>query len=257
MSAQLQITHQSGKKIYFASDIHLGEPDYQSSREREARFLRWLANIERDAQALFLVGDIFDFWFEYKKVVPLGYTRFLGRIAQLTDAGLPVYVFPGNHDIWMKDYLEKESGVQIFRDKLVLDCGGKRIFVAHGDGLGPGDLKFKLLKKVFTNPFCQWLFRWLHPDIGIKIARLWSGNSRLGHQLDKKISTDKEWLVQYARRKLEKEHFDYFVFGHRHLPKEYNISETTKYINLGDWINSNTYGEFDGETLRLQTYKDI
>ena len=255
MYPTLDIPLSDGRKIYFASDIHFGEPNYKATRERERKFLRWLDSIENDAQALFLVGDTFDFWFEYKTVIPKGYVRFLGKLAQLVDNGLPVYVFTGNHDLWINDYLEKEIGVTLFRSKVVVQSNNQKIFVAHGDGLGPGDIKFKLLKKVFTNPFCQWLFRWLHPDIGIKIATLWSRRSRIGHDLEKFEGPDKEWLVAYAYRKLETAHYDYFIFGHRHIPIEFNLNDQSKYFNLGDWITSDSYAEFDGKQMALKYFK--
>ncbi|MCP4121239.1 MAG: UDP-2,3-diacylglucosamine diphosphatase [Bacteroidetes bacterium] len=247
---------QQGQKIYFASDIHFGEPDLETSRKREKKLLDWLGHIRSEAAAIFFVGDVFDFWFEYRHVVPKGSVRFLGRLAELVDEGLPVYIFPGNHDMWMNDYLETEVGVHIIRDRLIIESNDKRIFVAHGDGLGPEDKKFKLLKKVFSNPFCQWLFRWLHPDIGIKIATLWSRRSRKGHSIDKFNGPENEWLVTYAKRKLETEHLDYFVFGHRHIPLEYQINEKSKYINLGDWIVNNTYGEFSSQGLYLRSFEE-
>ncbi len=251
----IEIPLAEGKRIYFVSDIHFGEPNYEATRKRELKFLRWLESIKHDAQAIFLVGDTFDFWFEYKTVVPKGYVRFFGKLAELIDNGLPIYIFAGNHDIWMKDYLEKEIGVTIYRNQLIVNSENKNIFVAHGDGLGPGDIKFKLLKKVFTNKFCQWLFRWLHPDIGIKIASLWSRRSRLGHALDKYKGPEKEWLVAYAKRKVEEAHYDYFIFGHRHIPIEYKINEQTKYFNLGDWIYNNSYCVFDGREMELKYFE--
>ena len=254
MYAELEIALQPSEKIYFASDIHLGEPDYATTRKRESRLIEWLHAASKDAAAIFLVGDIFDFWFEYQHVVPKGYVRFMATVAALTDQGMPVYVFPGNHDMWMNDYLEKELGVKIFREQVVITSNGKKIFVAHGDGLGPGDFKYKLIKKVFTNPFCRWLFRWLHPDIGIKIANLWSRNSRQGHNMKKKRPIESEWLVAYARRKLEAAHYDYFIFGHRHIPSTYDLNDKSQYINLGDWIENETFGVFDGEELRLTRF---
>ncbi len=255
MYNQLQIPLNSGKKIYFASDIHLGEPDYETSRARETKLVQWMNYIERDAAAIFFVGDTFDFWFEYAHVVPKGYIRFLGKIAELVDNGISIYIFTGNHDLWMNDYLEKELGVTIFRKQLIIESNARKIFVAHGDGLGPSDFKFKILKKIFTNKVCQWFFRWLHPDIGIKIANLWSRRSRLGHGEDKFQSTEDEWLFKYAKRKLESAHYDYFVFGHRHFPVDYPVNDNSRYVNLGDWIINNTYGEFDGENLELKKFE--
>lgn len=254
MYNQLNISLAPGEQIYFASDLHLGEPTYEASRAREKKFLTWLDSIKSDAKALFLVGDTFDFWFEYNTVVPKGYIRFLSKIIELQDNGTDVYIFTGNHDIWIFDYLEKELGVKVYRKQLELTANGKQIFIAHGDGLGPKDYKFKMLKKVFTNPFCIWLFKWLHPDIGIKIANLWSRRSRTGHSEDKRIPIEDEWLVAYSKRKLESKHYDFFLYGHRHLPSEYMLSETSKYINLGDWIVNDTYAIFDGENLDLKKY---
>lgn len=251
----LDIPYQEGKQIYFASDIHFGEPNYETSRARERKVLRWIKSIEADAQAIFLVGDVFDFWFEYKHVVPKGYIRFFGKIAELVENGIEVYVFTGNHDLWMNDYLEKELGVTIFRDRVVVKCNGKKFFVAHGDGLGPNDTKYKLLKKVFTNPVCKWLFRWVHPDIGIKIANLWSRRSRIGHNLEENKHLRDEWLSLYAQRKLETAHYDYFIFGHRHIPLEHQLNEKSTYINLGDWIENDTYAAFNGKDLELKYYR--
>jgi UDP-2,3-diacylglucosamine hydrolase len=251
----LDIPLEAGKKIYFASDIHFGEPDVETTRERERRLVRWLEMAGKDAEAIFFVGDIFDFWFEYKHVVPKGCVRFQAKVAELTDNGLPVYVFPGNHDLWIGEYLESELGVRILRDKLELSSCGKRFFVAHGDGLGPGDHLFKLLKKVFTNRFCQWLFRWLHPDVGIKIARSWSRRSRLSHDEEKFLGPEEEWLVLFAKQKLETTHYDYFIFGHRHFAVDIVLNETSRYFNLGDWVANNTYAEFDGSRLQLLQFE--
>lgn len=255
MSYSLNIQLESGKKLYFASDIHFGEPDYETSRAREQKLLRWLHQIEKDAQAIFFVGDTFDFWFEYSTVVPKGYIRFFSKVIHLIENGIPVYFFTGNHDLWMKDYLEVELGATVFKDKVALQVNERKIFLAHGDGLGPGDTKYKLLKKVFTNPVCKWLFKWLHPDIGIKIATAWSRKSRGGHSIDRFKGIDKEWTFLYAKKKLETTHFDYFIFGHRHIPMEYSITEQSKFVNLGDWIVNDTFGVFDGNILDLKQFE--
>lgn len=250
----LHIQPEAGKQIYFASDIHFGEPDYETTRERERLLIQWLEEVRPNASAIFFVGDTFDFWFEYDHVIPKGCTRFLGKLAQYCDEGLPIYVFTGNHDLWMRDYLEQEIGVRIFRDRVHLDYGARRLFIAHGDGLGPGDVKFKLLKKVFQSRFCQWLFKWLHPDIGIKIARLWSGRSRDSHDDSKFKELEEEWLVRYSKRKLEEAHFDYFVYGHRHFPVVHPIGKNANYVNLGDWIVHNTYAVLTEHELTLHKY---
>ena len=250
---QIHVNLKEGQQIYFASDFHLLAPSHETSVERERKIVNWLKSIKNNAAAIFLVGDLFDFWFEYKHTVPKGAIRFLGCLAELVDEDIPLYVFSGNHDIWMFDYLEKELGIQILREPRVIVANQKKIFVAHGDGLGPGDTKFKILKKIFTNPICQWLFRWVHPDIGIKIALAWSRRSRANHAYDDLKGTEQEFLVKYARRKLTQAHYDGFVFGHRHIPIELQLNENSKYVNLGDWLMNYTYGTFDGQELKLMS----
>ncbi|WP_306640187.1 UDP-2,3-diacylglucosamine diphosphatase [Sanyastnella coralliicola] len=242
-----------GKKIYFASDFHLGIPNEEESLKREKRIVQWLTDIAPTAHEIFLVGDIFDFWFEYKHAIPRGYTRLLGKIAELTDSGIPVHVFTGNHDMWMFDYLPKELGVTIFRDPISRSWNGKRFYIGHGDGLGPGDHGYKFIKKVFRNKLCQWLFARLHPNFGIAMANFWSRSSRkAGEEKDKVFLGDEnEWLVIYSNEILETEDYDHFVFGHRHLPLEIKLNKGAKYTNLGDWISHYTYGEFDGQEMRL------
>src|SRR6201992_1140932 len=166
-------------KLYFASDFHLGAPNQASSREREARLVSWLDSIKADASEVFLMGDVFDFWVEYRTVVPKGYIRFLGKLAELADRGIKIYFFKGNHDMWMFDYFEKELSATIISNELVIERGGKKFFLHHGDGLGPGDASYKILKKIFRSPLCQWLFERVHPNLGIGIANYWSKNSRI------------------------------------------------------------------------------
>ncbi len=252
MSIELPL--QAGKKIYFISDLHLGAPDSVASSEREKKLARFLDAAKSDAQAVFLVGDTFDFWFEYKLAVPKGFVRFLSKLQQLTDAGIAVYIFIGNHDLWMRDYLEKETGARIFFDKTTLTSQGKSMLLAHGDGLGPGDTKYKILKKIFTNKLCQWLFRWLHPDIGIKIAQLWSRHTFTDPAIEVFHGEEKEWLIQYCKRKLTEQRFDYFIMGHRHLPMEIKLNENSTYINLGDWIINCNYAVFDGNDVKLNKF---
>lgn len=257
---QLRLQLNAGKKIYFLSDLHLGAPDHQKSLEREYKLLRFLKRAEQDAQAIFLVGDSFDFWFEYKLAVPKGFVRFLAALASLKEKGIQVYVFTGNHDLWMEDYLIQEIGAVVYQDKLELICesegSSKNFFLAHGDGLGPGDTKYKLLKKIFTHPLCKWLFRWLHPDIGIKIAQLWSRHTFTDPAIEVFHGEDKEWLIQYCKRKMTEKHFDYFIMGHRHLPMEIKLSEQSIYVNLGDWIVNCNYATYDGNSLKLIKYED-
>tara|TARA_B110000459_G_C16592345_1_gene486928 strand:+ start:431 stop:1189 length:759 start_codon:yes stop_codon:yes gene_type:complete len=250
---------ESGKKIYFASDFHLGVPNYESSRRREKILVDWLDSIKVDAQEVYLVGDLFDFWFEYKFTVPKGYVRFLGKIAELTDSGIPVHFFTGNHDMWMFDYLPQEIGVEIHRDNITRDFNGKRFYIGHGDGLGPGDRKYKFLKNFFASKTCQWLFARIHPNLGMGIANMWSKNSRIANIKDGEefLGDENEWLYIYSKEILEKEHFDYFIFGHRHLVLDLPIKGTSsRYVNLGEWATGNPhFASFDGESLTLQSVK--
>jgi len=244
-----------GKKIYFASDFHLGAPTKEESLEREKLIVRWLSEIQPRAEALYLLGDVFDFWFEYKKAVPKGFIRFLGKMAEFHDQGIPVHFFTGNHDLWIFDYLPREAGLIIHRQPLEITLGEKHFYLAHGDGLGQGDGRYKLLKKIFTSPLAQWLFGRLHPNLGISLAHSWSSSSRNVHQEPEQFrGEEKEMLVRHARKMLEKEHFDYLIFGHRHIAVDYPLNDTSRYVNLGDWIDHYTYGEFDGNTFQLKTY---
>ena len=242
-------------KIYFASDLHLGLPDFQESLKREKHFVNWLDTIKDDASEIFLVGDIFDFWYEYKNVVPRGFTRILGKISEITDSGIPIHYFTGNHDIWVSDYLPTETGVILHRQELIIERNNKSIFIAHGDGLGPGDHKFKLLKKIFTNKFLQWCFSRLHPNFALWFGHKWSLSRRYSHgKVPGYFGDDKEWMVLYSKEKLKKQHLDFFVYGHRHLPLEIQLNEKSKFINLGDWINNFTYAIFDGKELKLEKF---
>jgi len=256
MSNNNHIIITEGKKIYFASDNHLGAPTRQISLPREKKFVAWLDEIKKDAAAIFLLGDLFDFWFEYKTVVPKGFTRTLGKLAEISDSGIPIFYFVGNHDLWMTDYFDTELNIPVFHKPQEFKLNNTTFFIGHGDGLGPEDKGYKRMKKVFTNPFFKWLFRWIHPDIGVRIAQYLSVKNKLisGDEDAEFLGEEKEWLVQYSKRKLEEKHRDYFVFGHRHLPLEIKLNSTSKYINLGDWISYNSYGVFDGEKLELKKY---
>jgi UDP-2,3-diacylglucosamine hydrolase len=250
------ISSLNGKKLYFASDFHLGAPDYEQSRKREDRIVRWLEDIRHDAHTIFLLGDIFDFWFEYGTAIPKGFVRLQGKLASLTDAGVPVVMFTGNHDMWMFDYFTKEMNIPIYRDVLPLHVEDKKLLIGHGDGLGPGDHTYKLLKRVFRNKFCQWLFARIHPNTGITIANQWSKKSRISNtgKGEDEFDESREFLVHYCREMENKTHFDYYVFGHRHLPLDVEISPDSRYFNLGEWVNYNTYGVFDGKDFNLKTY---
>lgn len=246
-----------GKYIYFASDFHLGLPDYRTSIERERFICSWLDEIRSTAHTIFLVGDLFDVWFEYRNVVPKGYTRFLGKLAELSDSGITIEVFTGNHDLWMRDYFREELGIQVHTGPLTTTFNGKKFYIAHGDGLGPGDTGYKILKKIMSGRFSQWLYRRIHPDTGIRIADYFSkkGPKHLSddHTF---LGEDKEWLVLHAKKILQQQHFDYFIFGHRHLALTLDLGQQATYINLGDWLSFNTYAVFDGETTILRSYPD-
>ncbi|MEK9603679.1 MAG: UDP-2,3-diacylglucosamine diphosphatase [Flavobacteriaceae bacterium] len=245
------------KKIYFASDNHLGLPNDEESRVREKYFVAWLEEVRKDAASIYLLGDLFDFWFEYKTVVPKGFVRVLGKLAEIVDSGIPVFFFVGNHDLWVRDYFQKELGITVYHQPLTLSVSNRRFYMSHGDGLGPGDVGYKRMKKLFTNPFSKWLFRWLHPDLGVRLGQYLSKKNKLisGEEDVKFLGEDKEWLVAYSKRKLKEEHFDFFIFGHRHLPLDIELNPKSRYINLGDWITHFTYAEFDGNDLTLKSWK--
>ena len=237
--------------------MHFGIPDYKNSLEREKKLVRWLTEAKRDAEEIFLLGDIFDFWFEYKYAVPRGFTRLLGKIAEITDSGIPVHFFTGNHDIWIFDYLPQETGVILHRGPIKRSLNGKIFIIGHGDGLGPSDKGFKLMKKLFTNRIAQYLFSLVHPDYGMKLARYLSRRSResLPEEEFSFKGEDKESLVLYAKKVLQKEHIDYFVFGHRHVPIVLKLNEKTMFINIGAWITHFSYAVFDGEKVNLLQYE--
>ncbi|ADQ81999.1 UDP-2,3-diacylglucosamine diphosphatase [Riemerella anatipestifer] len=255
----MTITLEDRKKIYFASDQHFGAPTLEASKLREQKFVQWLEDIRKDAQVLFLMGDLFDFWHEWQFVVPRGFVRVLGKLAELKDQGIDIYFFVGNHDLWMKDYFEKELGIPVFFEKRYATINGKRFLLAHGDGLGPGDKGYKRMKKVFTNPLAQWLFKWIHPDISMKLALYLSQKNKMisGEEDKEFLGEDREFLVRYSKEKLKAEHIDYFVFGHRHLPMILEVGAGASYVNLGDWISYYSYGVFDGTQFQLKYLSNL
>lgn len=248
----------SGKKIYFASDFHLGAPDPQQSRIRELRIIDWLESIRHDAEVIFLVGDLFDFWYEYKHVVPKGFVRFFGKLAELSDAGIEIVVFLGNRDMWMTDYFPKELNIQTIRQPQTFIFNNKKFYVGHGDGLGADDFGYKILKVIFEGSIPRFLFgRILHPNTGQRIGQIWTKNSwKKKRTAEEFLGEEKEHLVQYSKKIEAKEHHDFYIFGHRHTKVELAISPTAKYINLGDWIWYNSYAVFDGENLQLLSYEN-
>ena len=246
------------KMIYFLSDFHLGAPDHERSLVREKKVVKFLESIRQDASAIFIVGDIFDFWYEYKTVVPKGYTRLLGKLAEITDSGIPIHFFVGNHDMWMSGYFEKELNIPVYFHPKTFQFNNKAFYIGHGDGLGPGDHGYKFIKKIFRNPACHWLFGQLHPTLGMGLANYLSRKSKekTGTSDEHFLGEDKEWLILFCKEVLQKEHFDYFVFGHRHFPIDFKLTETSRYINLGDWIRTFTYASFDGNEMQLHTWED-
>lgn len=252
----ISITTSHNKKVYFASDQHLGAPTMEASFPREKKFVAWLDSIKSDAEAIFLLGDLFDFWFEYKTVVPKGFIRVLGKLAEISDSGIPIYFFVGNHDLWMKDYFEKELNIPVFHQPKEFLINQKKFLIGHGDGLGPEDIGYKRMKKVFTFPLFKWMFRWLHPDLGVKLGQYMSVKNKMisGEEDFKFLGAENEWLVQYCKKKLQENHYDYFVFGHRHLPLEIKLQENSIYFNLGDWIQYFTFGVFEETRFTLSKF---
>jgi UDP-2,3-diacylglucosamine hydrolase len=250
------IVLQPQKQVYFASDFHLGIPDNAASRVREQLICKWLTQIQDNAQHIFLLGDIFDAWLEYKSVVPKGFVRLLGTLAGLRDRGIPITVFSGNHDLWMYGYFEQELGIPVLHQPARINIGEHEFLLAHGDGLGPGDKQYKVLKKTLRHPITQFLYRWLHPDIGLPIAHYFSGRgAHKKTQQEQFQGADKEFLVQYCNSYLQREHVDHFIFGHRHYMLQYPLSNNSIYTNLGDWIRYNSYACYDGAELQLRTFQ--
>jgi UDP-2,3-diacylglucosamine hydrolase len=242
-------------KIYFVSDMHFGSDVFNTSSEREKRFVRWLDSIREEAKALYLLGDVFDFWFEYKKAVPRGFTRFLGKIAEMSDAGTEIHYFTGNHDIWVSDYLPRETGVILHREPLVVALSGKTFYLAHGDGLGDNSRTFKLIRRIFHNRICQKLFALIHPDMGINLAHRWAKKSRmkeLAHPTPY-LGENQEHLAIYAKKYLHAHpNTDYLIFGHRHILLDLMLSKKSRMMIIGDWLQYFSYAVFDGKDLTLE-----
>lgn len=246
----------ANQKIYFASDFHLGLPNKKESRKREILICEWLDQIKEDAAKIYLVGDLFDVWFEYKNVIPKGYARFLGKLAELSDQGIKIEIFSGNHDLWMRDYFKEELGIHVHHQPIQFEVNGKKFFVGHGDGLGPGDKGYKFLKRILKNPFSQWLYRRIHPDTGIEIATYFSKKGDKENLMERDfLGEEKEWLILFCREHLKNEHVDYFIFGHRHLALYHPLGNESVYVNLGDWLFYNSYAVFDGTELNLNYFK--
>lgn len=252
-----KITLGAHQKAYFASDFHLGLYPYEQSARRERVIVQWLDEIKKDAGILFLNGDVFDFWYEYQRVVPRGFVRFLAKLCEFTDSGIPVYLFTGNHDVWMFDYLPAEVGVKVFYNPIAIEINQCRFIVGHGDGVGPGDGSYKILRSIFHNRFLQFLFSRLHPNFAHWLGGSWSKHSRYSKGLSEPFyGVDKEFNILFAKDYLSHQHVDFFVFGHRHIPMDIRLSENSRLINTGEWIYANTYAVFDGNDMQLTSYRD-
>ncbi|MCF0198431.1 MAG: UDP-2,3-diacylglucosamine diphosphatase [Bacteroidaceae bacterium] len=243
--------------IYFLSDAHLGSRAVPHARQQERRLVRFLDDIKTKASAVYLLGDMFDFWFEYRTAVPKGCTRFLGKLSELTDRGVEVHFFTGNHDIWCWDYLEQECGVIVHHQPVTVELGGSVFYLAHGDGLGDPDWKFKFLRGIFHSKVCQWLFAKIHPGWGLEFGLRWAAQSRRKHGGGEPPyqGPDGELLVCYARDYLRAHpNVNYFVFGHRHIEVDESLSPDTRVLMLGDWITKFTYAAYDGTHVYLENY---
>ena len=246
------------KKIYFVSDSHLGVPDHASSLIREKKLVRWLDMVAGDASDIYLLGDIFYFWFEYRTVVPKGFVRLLGKIAEMVDLGITIHYFTGNHDMWVFDYFEEEIGLVIHRHSIEVTLHKKKLHIAHGDGLGPGDHGYKWIKRIFSNRMCQRLFSFLHPGIGTGLALYLSRRSRIakGHHDSYFRDGKEDSLVTYSKDLLQSRPIDFFVFGHRHDPVSMEIKPGVLFINTGDWVNHFTYAVLDEGSMTLKYFKE-
>jgi len=253
----INIKLNKGKSIYFSSDNHLGAPNYSDSLIREKLFISWLDKIKTDAQVIFLLGDLFDFWFEYYKSVPKGFTRVLGKLAELSDSGIKIYFFVGNHDYWTRDYFQKEIGMEVLKKPTEFKINNKLFFIGHGDGLGPGDFKYKFLKRIFRNPLFIFLFRINYPWFGIPLGNFFSRKNKIlsGNNIKFK-SKENEILYHFCKKKLNIKHYDFFVFGHRHLPLKIELGNNSYYFNTGDWINHYSFLHFKDDSLQLKYFKN-
>jgi len=247
----------ANKKIYFASDFHLGVPDDKTSLERERKIVAWLEQCRQDAHSIYLLGDIFDFWFEYRHTIPKGFIRLQGKLAELRDSGIGIFLFTGNHDMWMFDYFPNALGIAIYRDALLLRIGEQRLLIGHGDGLGPGETSYKILKTFFNSRLCQWLFARLHPNLGMSIAKFWSRRSRINNMKREEQfkGEDKEFLFIWSQDVQKKQHHDFYIFGHRHLSLDLQVGTGSRYINIGEWVYHSTYAAYDGKNLELKSFK--
>lgn len=243
-------------KVYIASDCHFGAPNNSESSTRENLFIEWLNEIKNEAHTLILLGDIFDFWFEYRHVVPRGHTRLLGKFAELSDAGVNIIYFTGNHDFWIHNYFAEELNFEIFRTPQEFLINQKRVFIGHGDGLGPKDYSYKFMKAIFEAPINRWLYARLHPNFAFWLAKKVSVNSRAANgNIDEVfLGEEKERLVLFAKNILTTQHYDYFIFGHRHLALSLDLGSKSRYINTGEWLKTFSYAQTQGFEFELKFF---
>ncbi len=253
----IELNPEQNQKIYFASDFHLGVDAKLTSKQREKRIIHWLDECKKDASAIFLVGDLFDFWFEYKRTIPKGFSRFQGKLAEIVDEGIDLFIFTGNHDLWMFGYFEEEIGAKVIYEPIELKINKTSILIGHGDGVGPGDEGYKFLKRIFTNRFFQWCFHRLHPNFGIGIANFWSQKSRAqANNTEQTFQGESEWLWSFSKETEKTHHYDYYIFGHRHLPLELEAGPNSTYINLGEWLTNETYAVYESDQIKLKTFNN-
>ncbi len=246
-----------GKATYFLSDLHLGAAYFASTHEAERRVVRCLRDMAKDAERIYLVGDVLDFWFEYRHVVPRGFTRFFGCLAELADAGIKITWLIGNHDIWIFDYLPRELGIEVVDGVITPELYGKKLFITHGDGVGKNPPGFRFLRALFRNRLCQKLFASVHPRWTIPLAFGWSKQNRGFHPVpDPYGGPDREPLIQFAAEYLASHpDINYFIFGHRHILADQPLSPTCRAIILGDWINLCSYARLSPDgTLSLHSF---
>ena len=241
------------RKIYFASDFHLGSPNHQESLIREKKICNWLNQISKDAKEIYLLGDLFDFWFEYDKVIPKGFERLKGKLAEISDKGIQIHFFNGNHDLWTFGYFEKELGLKVYRKPQVFKINNKSFYIAHGDGLGKGNISYKIIKKIYLSTICQFLFAITPSYIGISLAKFLSNSSRKKN-IKYPAKNAHNSLIEYSKKILKKSKIDYFIYGHIHDPKKIELNTKSTYINLGDCVQHFSYAELDGETLLLKNF---
>ena len=258
LPSMIQLSLPEGKKVYFASDFHLGAPNKAASRQREKKIVRWLEHVSQDASHIFLVGDIFDFWYEYAQVVPKGFIRFQGKLAELIDKGIEITFFTGNHDMWMSGYFTEELGIPIYRRPQELYINDLSIHLAHGDGLGPGDHTYKMLKVLFESRVLRWCFSRLHPNFSLWFGHKWSVSNKVKHGLKEEFqSIEHEWLWHYCEEQEAQQHRNYYLFGHRHLVLDIPVKGgKSRYLNLGEWFEACTYAVCDGNTVELRAFEN-